>query len=128
MITYIKTLIITLLIGLSIICFILWKSNGILREEKTQLQIELNVTKTQLEEEIKLKSKIQEYNKELSTTLNTYRIEAQTLQQKLSKMELSANKISKKHPKLLSNAINKATKKTNECFEKISRGESCEDD
>lgn len=116
-----------LIVGLSVTTFILWKSNGILREEKTRIQIELTDTQTKLQNALNANVKIQEYNTELAKTVDTYRLKSQDLQSKLSKLELKANSIAIKHPKLLSNAVNNATKKVNECFEKISKGQECEE-
>lgn len=111
---------------LCVTVYALIKSNNSLREEKTLLNIELNQTINKLDAVIKNNNDIQEYNKELFRTVDEYRVKTQDLNSKLSKLESKSDKIAKKHPKLLSNALNKSTKQINECFEKISKGEECE--
>lgn len=127
MIKYIYIFIGVLIFILSTSTLILWKNNNILREEKVRIQIELNDTKLRLDDALKANIKIQEYNTELINTTNKYRLKTQDLQGRLTKLSIVADKVSVKHPKLLSNTINNATKKVNECFEKISRGQECEE-
>ena len=123
---YIYTFIGFLFLGMALSIYFLWNNNCSLREEKVKIELELSETQIKLNNVINIKNKIQEYNIELAKTVDTYRLKTQDLQSKLSKFELKANSISQKHPKLLSNAINKATKDVNECFEKISKGMECE--
>lgn len=117
-----------LIAALSMCSYLLWVSNCSLRDEKAHLQTELSDTQLKLQESIATQIKIQEYNTDLIETSNLYRLRFQDLQSKLSHFESRANAITKKHPKLISNAVNTATKKVNDCFEKISVGGECDAD
>lgn len=93
-------------------------SNEKLKSENSSLTLRMNSFNEKI-------ASVQETNIELSETVNKYRIENQTLQAKLYKLETSMEKIAKKHPKMLENIINNAQKETNECFEKLSKSEEC---
>ena len=128
MIKYIYIAVISAFLILSLTTYFLWSNNKSLRAKNNELTSELTITKDKLKDALSMNTKIQIINKDLSKTVNTYKLEAQNLQSKLSKLELKADKISSKHPKLLEDAINKGTKEVNLCFERISKGEVCETD
>lgn len=69
---------------------------------------------------------ISDFNSELSKANSDLRIQQQTLQTKLQKLNSGYSEMAKKHPKMLSNIINSAQKDTNKCFEMLSRGLECE--
>ena len=68
---------------------------------------------------------ISEFNAELSQVNSDLRLQQQTLQSKLQRLNSGYTEMAKRHPKMLSNIINNAQKDTNACFERLSRGLEC---
>jgi chromosome segregation ATPase len=100
--------------------------NNILENENKELVVSLEVTKEELSKTQKTLKDTQQFSKELSKIVNEEKLKAQDLQTKLNKFEKSVDKIAERHPKMLNNILNKATKSVNDCFEVLSKGGECE--
>jgi chromosome segregation ATPase len=100
--------------------------NNILENENKELVVSLEVTKEELSKTQKTLKDAQQFSKELSKIVNEEKLKAQDLQTKLNKFEKSIDKIAERHPKMLNNILNKATKTVNDCFEVLSKGGECE--
>jgi chromosome segregation ATPase len=100
--------------------------NNILENENKELVVSLEVTKEELSKTQKTLKDAQQFSKELSKIVNEEKLKAQDLQTKLNKFEKSIDKIAERHPKMLNNILNKATKSVNDCFEVLSKGGECE--
>ena len=113
-------------LSLSVYTLILRNSNLQLQTENEQLSSELQETKKALDN-VKLDyTSIVQYNSELSKTVSDLRLKQQSLQQKLQKLNTNFSVMVSKHPKMVQNIINNSQSKTNICFEKLSKGEVCE--
>lgn len=113
-------------LSLSVYTLMLRNSNLQLQTENEQLSSELQETKKALDN-VKLDyTSIVQYNSELSKTVSDLRLKQQSLQQKLQKLNTNFSTMVSKHPKMVQNIINNSQLKTNECFEKLSKGEVCE--
>ena len=113
-------------LSLSVYTLILRNSNLQLQTENEQLSSELQETKKALDN-VKLDyTSIVQYNSELSKTVSDLRLKQQSLQQKLQKLNTNFSTMVSKHPKMVQNIINNSQSKTNICFEKLSKGEVCE--
>lgn len=100
-----------------------------LKIQNISLENDLNLTKNEneiLKEELTYTKDVlvrtKTANNELSKLVNDYKISSQKLNDKLYKLETNITKLSTKHPKLVSNVINNAQKKTNRCIENITSG------
>ena len=113
-------------LSLSVYTLMLRNSNLQLQTENEQLSSELQETKKALDN-VKLDyTSIVQYNSELSKTVSDLRLKQQSLQQKLQKLNTNFSVMVSKHPKMVQNIINNSQSKTNICFEKLSKGEVCE--
>ena len=113
-------------LSLSVYTLMLRNSNLQLQTENEQLSSELQETKKALDN-VKLDyTSIVQYNSELSKTVSDLRLKQQSLQQKLQKLNTNFSTMVSKHPKMVQNIINNSQSKTNICFEKLSKGEVCE--
>lgn len=97
-----------------------------LENENKELEVSLKVSEENLSKAQKTLKETQQYSKELSKIVNEEKLKSQDLQTKLNKFEKSVDKIAERHPKMLNNILNKATKSVNDCFEVLSKGGECE--
>lgn len=97
-----------------------------LENENKELEVSLKVSEENLSKVQKTLKETQQYSKELSKIVNVEKLKTQDLQTKLNKFEKRVDKIAERHPKMLNNILNKATKSVNDCFEVLSKGGECE--
>lgn len=96
-----------------------------LESENTELTIKLTNSEKFIESLKKDYSVISDYNIELQRTSNELRLKQQDLQSKLQKLNSNFSKMVEKHPKMVENIINNGQKKTNTCFENLSKHKEC---
>lgn len=103
----------------------LYLYNSYLRSENDELNIkneqlttELNGVRTDIDNIKKINDSLYNNNIKLKN-------ESTELNKKLSKLS-NVDKMAQKHPGMLGDILTNATKKTNRCFEDISRDKECE--
>ena len=91
----------------------------------SELSDELTIKTQELNDMKAAFVKLQDINQMFKKTNDELMYEQSKLQTKLSKFEFRINSIAGKHPKMLENAINKASNDVNTCLENISKDIPC---
>ena len=97
-----------------------------LETENTELAIKLTNSEKYIESLKNDYNIISGYNEELQRTSNELRLKQQDLQSKLQKLNTNFSKMVDRHPKMVIDIINTGQKKTNQCFENLSKHQSCD--
>ena len=97
-----------------------------LETENTELTIKLTNSEKYIESLKNDYKIISDYNNELQRTSNELRLKQQDLQGKLQKLNTNFSKMVDRHPKMVIDIINTGQKKTNQCFENLSKHQSCD--
>ena len=97
-----------------------------LETENTELTIKLTNSEKYIESLKNDYKIISDYNNELQRTSNELRLKQQDLQSKLQKLNTDFSKMVDRHPKMVIDIINTGQKKTNQCFENLSKHQSCD--